>query len=199
MGRITPDYSRKVGPGGPGPTFGAQTTEAYLMPRYAIRSLSVLGLAAVLATVVGAQAPSLTPAQVDRVTSQVVVKLLEQNHMAHPSIDDATAVKWARTFLKDLDPLKYNFVKADVDEFMAQAETLDDKVKQGDTSFAKVVFDRFLKLLGRAAGQGAGDPRQAGRLQEPTSRSATTSRSSNGPPTPPRPTTCSASGSSSSS
>jgi carboxyl-terminal processing protease len=115
------------------------------MPRYALRSLSVLGLAAVLATVVGAQAPSLTPAQVDRVTSQVVVNLLEQHHMAHPSIDDATAVKWAKTFLKDLDPLKYNFTKADVDEFMAQAETLDDKVKQGDTTFAKTVFDRFLK------------------------------------------------------
>ncbi len=115
------------------------------MPRYAIRSLSVLGLAAVLATIVGAQAPSLTPAQVDRVTSQVVVKLLEQNHMAHPSIDDVTAIKWAKTFLKELDPLKYNFVKADVDEFMANAEALDDKVKQGDTSFAKTVFERFLK------------------------------------------------------
>lgn len=115
------------------------------MPRYALRSLSVLGLAAVLATIVGAQAPSLTPAQIDRVTSQVVVKLLEGHHMAHPSIDDATATKWAKTFLKDLDPLKYNFLKADVDEFMAQATTLDDKVKQGDTAFAKVVFDRFLK------------------------------------------------------
>ncbi len=78
-------------------------------------------------------------------TSQVVVKLLEQNHMAHPSIDDVTAIKWAKTFLKELDPLKYNFVKADIDEFMAQAETLDDKVKQGDTSFARTVFDRFLK------------------------------------------------------
>ena len=115
------------------------------MPRYALRSLSVFGLAAVVATIVGAQAPSLTPSQAERFTSQVVVKLLEQNHMAHPSIDDATAVKWAKTFLKDLDPLKYNFVKADIDEFMAQAKTLDDKVKQGDTSFAKVVFDRFLK------------------------------------------------------
>jgi len=115
------------------------------MPRYALRSLSVLGLAAVLATIVGAQAPSLTPAQVDRVTSQVVVKLLEGHHMARPSIDDATAIKWVKTFLKDLDPLKYNFLKADVDEFMAQATTLDDKVKQGDTSFAKVVYERFLK------------------------------------------------------
>lgn len=115
------------------------------MPRYALRSLSVLGLAAVVSVIVGAQAPSMTPSQAERFTSQVVVKLLEQNHMAHPSIDDATAVKWAKTFLKDLDPLKYNFVKADIDEFMAQATTLDDKVKQGDTSFAKVVFDRFMK------------------------------------------------------
>jgi carboxyl-terminal processing protease len=115
------------------------------MPRYALRSLSVLGLAAVLATIVGAQAPSLTPAQAERFTSQVVVKLLEGHHMAQPKIDDATAVKWVKTFLKDLDPLKYNFIKPDIDEFMAAATTLDDKVKQGDTSFAKGVYERFLK------------------------------------------------------
>ncbi len=115
------------------------------MPRYALRSLSVLGLAAILATIVGAQAPTFKPEDVDRLTAKVVVSLLEKGHMAHPTIDDVTAVKWCKTFLKDLDPLKYNFTKADVDEFSAEAKTLDDKVKDGDVSYATEVFTRYLK------------------------------------------------------
>ena len=51
--------------------------------------------------------------------------------MAKPMIDDEIAVKWCKNFLKDLDPQKYYFVKADVDEFMAQATTLDDKIQRG--------------------------------------------------------------------
>jgi len=115
------------------------------MPRYALRSLSALGLAAVVATIIGAQAPTLSPAKVDQLTAQVVVTLLEKGHMARPTLDDSAAVKWAKTFLKDLDPLKYYFVKGDVDEFMAQAKDLDDRIREGNIDFAKVVFDRFLK------------------------------------------------------
>ena len=48
------------------------------MPRYALRSLSVLGLAAVVASIIGAQAPTLKPNDVDKFTARVVVSLLEQ-------------------------------------------------------------------------------------------------------------------------
>ncbi len=73
------------------------------------------------------------------------MQLLEQNHMAKPKIDDETARQWCKNFLKDLDPQKYYFEKPDVDEFTAQATTLDDKIKEGNLDFAKQVFDRFLK------------------------------------------------------
>jgi carboxyl-terminal processing protease len=115
------------------------------MPRYALRSLSVLGLAALVATIVGAQAPSPSPTKLDQFTAKVVVDLVERGHMAKPTIDDETAVKWCKTFLKDLDPPKYYFIKPDIDEFTAQAKTLDDKIRQGDIEFAKVVYERFLK------------------------------------------------------
>ena len=85
------------------------------------------------------------PTPDDQKTAKIVVGLLERSHMAKPKIDDATAVKWCKNFLKDLDPQKYYFEKADVDEFMAQATTLDDKIKEGNLDFAKLVFDRFLK------------------------------------------------------
>ena len=73
------------------------------------------------------------------------MKLVEQIHMAKPKIDDEIAKKWCRNFIKDLDPQKYYFEKADVDEFLAQATTLDDKVKEGNLDFPKLVFARFLK------------------------------------------------------
>jgi carboxyl-terminal processing protease len=113
------------------------------MPRLALRPLTAIAILALIAVVVGAQAPAPTP--VDQLTARIVVHLLEQGHMAKPKIDDETSKKWAQNFLKDLDPQKTYFEKADVDEFMAQATTLDDKIKDGDIDFAKNVFARYLQ------------------------------------------------------
>src|SRR5690348_12804621 len=102
-------------------------TEVNLMPRLAFRPLALVALMAFIAAVVGAQAPE--PKPLDEDTARVVVNLCELGHMAKPKIDDETAQKWCKNFLKDLDPQKYYFEKADIDEFMAQAKTLDDKIK----------------------------------------------------------------------
>ncbi|MDX2039276.1 MAG: carboxy terminal-processing peptidase [Isosphaeraceae bacterium] len=115
------------------------------MHRNALRVLSVVGMLAVGAAIVGAQAPGPDQARTEQLTARVVVQILEQVHMAHPKIDDATAKKWCDTFLEDLDPLKYVFLAADVDEFRADATKLDDMIKQGDISFAKRVFERYVK------------------------------------------------------
>jgi carboxyl-terminal processing protease len=98
---------------------------------------------AFIAAVVGAQAPA--PKPLDEDTARVVVNLLELGHMAKPKINDEIAQKWCKNFVKDLDPQKYYFLKGDVDEFMAQATTLDDKIKEGNLDFARLVFARFLK------------------------------------------------------
>src|SRR4051794_11540971 len=113
------------------------------MPRLAFRPLTVLAILALIAVVVGAEVP--TPAPVDQATAKIVVKLLEQGHMAKPQINDEIASQWCKNFLKDLDPQKVYFVKADIDEFMAQATTLDDKIKEGNLDFAKLVFERYVK------------------------------------------------------
>jgi carboxyl-terminal processing protease len=113
------------------------------MPRNAIRPLTLVAILALMAVVVGAQAPNPKPA--DQITASVVVQLLERNHMAKPRIDDEIAKKWCKTFIKELDPQKNYFEKPDVDEFMAQATTLDDKVREGNLDFARTVFDRYLK------------------------------------------------------
>ena len=115
------------------------------MTRSVLRPLTAFGFVGVVALVVGAQAPNVAMTPVDERTAKLVVAALERQHMARPAIDDATAQKWARMFFKDLDPQKYYFLKADVDEFMPLAPTLDDKIHEGNLDFARQVFDRFLK------------------------------------------------------
>ena len=67
------------------------------------------------------------------------------NHMAKPTIDDETAKKWAKNFLKDLDPQKNYFVKADIDEFMARRPRSTTRSSRANLASPRLVFDRFLK------------------------------------------------------
>ncbi len=113
------------------------------MPRIAFRPLVLIAVLALMAVIVGAQAP--VPQPEDQETAREVVELVERNHMARPVIDDEIAVKWCDNFIKDLDPQKYYFLKADVEEFKKDAKTLDDKIREGNIDFARKVFDRFLE------------------------------------------------------
>ena len=112
------------------------------MPRTALRPLAMVVILGLMAVGLGAQAPNPKPA--DQITARVVVQLLEHLHMAKPKIDDETAKKWAKNFLKDLDPLKNTFLKGDVDAFLAKSTTIDDQIREGDLDFAKDVFDVYL-------------------------------------------------------
>jgi len=113
------------------------------MPRLALRPLVLIAVLALMAVIVGAQAP--VPQPEDQETAKIVVDLLERGHMARPVIDDDISVKWCDNFLKRLDPSKYYFLKADIDEFKKESRDLDDQIRDGDLGFAKKVFERFLK------------------------------------------------------
>jgi carboxyl-terminal processing protease len=112
------------------------------MPRIAFRPLVLIAVLALMAVIVGAQAP--VPQADDRETAREVVELVERYHMARPVIDDDIAVKWCDNFIKDLDPQKHYFLKADVEEFKKDAKKLDDQIRDGNIDFARKVFDRFL-------------------------------------------------------
>ena len=79
------------------------------MPRIAFRPLVLIAVLALMAVIVGAQAP--VPQPEDQETAREVVDLLERNHMARPAINDEIAVKWCDNFIKDLDPDKYYFLE----------------------------------------------------------------------------------------
>lgn len=91
----------------------------------------------------GAQAPNLTPSQVDQITARLVSLIVENSHIAKPKIDDEISKRWVRNFIKSLDPQKIYFLKSDVDEFLKQETNLDDQIKDGKIDFAQSVFSRF--------------------------------------------------------
>jgi carboxyl-terminal processing protease len=107
--------------------------------------MALAGILAALGVFVGAQAPDLKLKDIDRDTAQKVARLLEHDHIAKPTLNNEISQKWARNYLKSLDPLKYYFLKADVDLFLAHDTQLDDDIKEGNIDFAKAVFERFLK------------------------------------------------------
>ncbi|MFO0958689.1 MAG: carboxy terminal-processing peptidase [Isosphaeraceae bacterium] len=111
--------------------------------------IAVLGTLAGVVLILGAQAPGLKPKPEDdiknKLTARVVVALLENNHLAKPTINEEISKKWARNFLKKLDPLKHYFLKSDVDEFLAQDTTLASKIKNGDIKYAQNVLARFVQ------------------------------------------------------
>ncbi len=113
------------------------------MPRIAFRPLVLIAVLALMAVIIGAQAP--VPQPDDQEIAREVVELVERNHMARPVIDDDIAVKWCDNFIKDLDPQKYYFLKADVEEFKKDATKLDDQIRDGNIDFARKVFDRFVQ------------------------------------------------------
>lgn len=106
--------------------------------------IAILGLMGVSAVLLAAQAPQIQPKPIDQLTSQIVAALLERVHLSKPEIDDEVSKKWIRNYLEMLDPLKYQFVKADIDQFLKEETNLDDWIREGDLTFAKQVFERLL-------------------------------------------------------
>ena len=91
------------------------------------------------------------PSATDRQVTVAVTALLRKDHLTRHPLDDEISERWLTMFIKTLDPLKMYFVQADIDEFMVKRHLLDDMARRGDTSFAYVVFDRYLQRIGERA------------------------------------------------
>jgi carboxyl-terminal processing protease len=107
--------------------------------------LALTGVIAATAAVVCAQVPSIEPTPIDQATVQIVATLLEKGHLTKPTINDEISARWVKNYVKALDPRKYYFLKADVDEFHKYDTKLDDTIATGDLTFAKFAMDRFQK------------------------------------------------------
>ena len=78
---------------------------------------------------------------------QLVLRSLESTHLLGRPFDDALAHRLFERFLAALDPDRLYFLKADVEEFEAERDTLDDRLAEGRLDFAGRVYGRLLERV----------------------------------------------------
>lgn len=106
--------------------------------------LSLFAVAALAATGLVAQGG---PRAEDATTAKLVAQMVEKFHISQQQLNDELSQKTFDKFLSDLDPMKLYFLKSDIDQLSSYRDQLDDLTLKGDTSFAHVVFDLYLKRL----------------------------------------------------
>jgi carboxyl-terminal processing protease len=87
------------------------------------------------------------PTRVDRHIAIMVAALMDRRHLSEMQVNDEMSHRALDMFLKNLDRMKLFFLQSDIDEFMADRDSLDDYVKAGDVRIAKQIFDRFLQRV----------------------------------------------------
>ncbi|QDT38795.1 carboxy terminal-processing peptidase [Stratiformator vulcanicus] len=80
-------------------------------------------------------------------TVKLVASMLERYHIKRAEIDDEASKQFFDHFIDQVDPLKSYFLQSDIDEFGKFRTQLDDLVSRGDSSFAFVVYGRFLERM----------------------------------------------------
>ena len=76
-----------------------------------------------------------------------VVSLVGHQHLSHHPLDKEIAERWLKNFVKALDPIKVYFYQSDIDEFARHKDELIGAARNGDISFAYMVFRRLLQRV----------------------------------------------------
>jgi carboxyl-terminal processing protease len=83
----------------------------------------------------------------DRMVAQMVCEFLQRGHLNKPEIGEEVSRRLMRRFLKDMDPAKLYFTKADIDEFKKQETDLASSVLKGDLTFAYKVYAKYVERV----------------------------------------------------
>ncbi len=105
-----------------------------------------LAVVLLVATAYGASHMKEPPEGQARV-AMLVAQMVERFHISHKEIDDEVSSDFLERYLKDLDPRKLYFTKADVELLRQKSKTLDDSIKSGDVSFAFTTYKLFTHRL----------------------------------------------------
>lgn len=107
-----------------------------------------LFLAAALIWAAAPASRAIEPDPAAPVVSQLVARILEQNHYLHHPLDAKTSKELLANYLEMYDYNRMFFEKGDVDEFAARyGDTLADRLKEGEVTPAYEIFERFMKRL----------------------------------------------------
>lgn len=90
---------------------------------------------------------ALVPGPNDANIAKVISKLLERSHYLRKEFNDEMSSKFFDKYLDSLDNLRLYFLQSDVEEFEGYRFHLDDLTKNGDTTPARVIFNRFRQRL----------------------------------------------------
>lgn len=87
------------------------------------------------------------PGAMERSVALTVRTLLERDHLLERKVDDTIADRAAKTFLRQLDPLKVYFYQSDVDKLLERRSELDNDLQRGDIDFAYDAYKVFLERV----------------------------------------------------
>lgn len=80
-------------------------------------------------------------------TSIEILSALKLQHYSYIDINDSFSNKLLGAYLKDLDPGKSYFLKADIEEFKKFQDTLDDALNKSDLRPAFTIYNRYQQRL----------------------------------------------------
>ena len=87
------------------------------------------------------------PTDQNQLAARLVSTMMERLHLSKLPLDDTIASRAFDHYVKALDPLKDYFVQADIDEFEAFENEIDDKIQTGNFEIAFKIFRRFIERV----------------------------------------------------
>lgn len=90
---------------------------------------------------------SLAPDAEQRASIREIVQDLDKHHYRHLTLDDAFSSQLLDLYIKHLDGNRSYFLAADIQEFNAFRNKLDDELRAGDLTLSFRVFNRFRDRL----------------------------------------------------
>lgn len=91
--------------------------------------------------------PVLTPLQQQAQAAHLSAQFLTRFHYKPVKLDDALAEKIINRYVKSLDPEKFFFIQADIDQFTAQTSKLDDAIYKEDLSIPFSIFNLYQQRI----------------------------------------------------
>ena len=80
-------------------------------------------------------------------TAKLVAQMVERFHISQQELNDEISKKTFDKYLSDLDPMKLYFLQSDIDKLAPYRTKLDDMTLAGNTEFAHIAHDLYLKRL----------------------------------------------------
>jgi carboxyl-terminal processing protease len=94
-----------------------------------------------------ANAATWKPGPHDGLIAETTAEMLHDWHYRHLVFDTNLSARLFTNYLDTLDPQRLHFLQSDIDEFAKYRTTLGDRTRDGDTTPAYDIFNRYMERL----------------------------------------------------